>query len=123
MTALFRQQALNKPESIAIKDEFHLWSYQNLLNYSYGLASELKSAGVKRGDIVTIMASRQANLVAGILAVLQLGAAYSIVLDNMPINRLVQHLQIVDNSVTLFCEAKGLFNADLIEKIESLSSY
>ena len=121
VTALFRQQVLAAPEAIAIKDEFHSWSYQNLLNYSYGLALELKHAGVKRGDIVTIMASRQANLVGGILAVLQLGAAYSIVLDNMSVNRLIQHLQIVDNSITLFCEPKRSFNTDVIEKIESVS--
>ncbi len=117
VTALFRSHVALTPDAIAIKDEFNHWSYSDLLVYSNGLATELKSQGVKRTDVVTIMASRQANLVGAVLATLQLGAAYSIVTPETPISRVVQHLTIVKNTVTLLCESSDYYKSKLIEAI------
>ncbi len=121
VTALFRQRAQSSPEAVAIIDEDNSWSYQALLKYSHQLAFELQSMGVRRGHIVTIMASRQANLVAGILAILQTGAAYSIVTTDSPANKIVQHLKIVENQVTLLCESEASYDAGLLDKIKTLS--
>ena len=121
VTALFRKQAYASPRAIAIRDEYHDWSYQQLLGHSYGLAQELTTLGVQRGDIVTIMAARGANLIAGILAVLQLGAAYSIVTEDMPEKRIIQHMKIVKNKVTLLCDKTEAYQDILMQNISSIS--
>ena len=122
VTALFRKQVYASPEAIAIKDEYYEWSYQQLLEHSYGLAQELRVLGVQRGDIITIMATRGAKLIAGIFAVLQLGAAYSIVTDNMPEKRIIQHMEIVNNKVTLLCDKTDTYKNKLIENIKLISA-
>jgi len=117
VTALFRKHVTLSPESIAIKDEFSHWTYRELQDYSNGLAIELRKKGVVRTEVVTIVAARQANLVGAMLATLQLGAAYSIVTPDSPVSRTIQHLSIVKNSVTLFCEPKNSYEPQLIEAI------
>ncbi len=119
VTALFRAQAKQQPQAIAIQDAQHDWQYHELGSFSYGLALELRAAGVQRGDVVAIMASRQANLVAAIMASLQLGAAYAVLTPDMPIQRLQQQLQIINNPVTLMCEEATAYSTDVIDQLNA----
>lgn len=117
VTALFRSQAKQRPQALAIQDATHGWRYHELWSFSYGLALELRAAGVRKGDVVAIMAARQANLIPAILASLQLGAAYAVLTPEMPQQRMQQQLQIINNPVTLMCEQTSAYDAALLDII------
>ncbi|MBL4658906.1 MAG: amino acid adenylation domain-containing protein [Alcanivoracaceae bacterium] len=114
VTALFHEQAILNPEATAIIDGDCNWSYQELLAASYEIASKLQVRNIGPGDIVTIMASRHASVVIAMMAVLQTGAAYSIVVATSPIYQITQHLNMVDASILLLCEADDAYSAELL---------
>ncbi len=121
VTARFRAQAAQQPDKIAINDEYFDWSYQQLQHYSSQLAIELRAMGVQRGGVVVIMAERQANLVAAILAILQLGAAYSIVTEKMPASKIVQQLEILEAKQLLLCLSTDDYDEQLLHNINRVA--
>ncbi|MCJ8273162.1 MAG: AMP-binding protein, partial [Psychrosphaera sp.] len=119
---LFRRHALAAPQSVAIKDEFGDWSYQDMLRLSQATAVRLTASGVKQGDVVVIVATRQASLVVAMMASLQIGAVYCIVTPQQPLKRLRQQIDIVNPSVVLLTQSFDQYSTDLILALKTTST-
>ncbi len=74
--ALVQAQAKRAPRSLAVVDGVKTWTYAELMTRVDELSAGLLAAGVKRGDLVAVHLQRSVDLVAGLLAILQAGAAY-----------------------------------------------
>ena len=76
VSKLFREQALTNPTAIAILHGSHQLTYKELQILVKDRADLLIQQGVQSGMIVAIMMSRSIDLVATILAVLEVGVCY-----------------------------------------------
>ncbi|WP_328543104.1 MULTISPECIES: amino acid adenylation domain-containing protein [unclassified Streptomyces] len=81
---IFSVQAEARNEDIALIDRGRRISYRTLDAVSNAWANELRTRGVTAGDIIPVIMARSAELVAGILAVLKAGAAYSLIAPEWP---------------------------------------
>ncbi|MFD5090048.1 amino acid adenylation domain-containing protein [Amycolatopsis thailandensis] len=73
---VFAERAAERPDAIALSDEDGQVRYGELDRWSARLADGLRAAGVNPGDLVGVCLDRSAELVAVLLAVLKVGAAY-----------------------------------------------
>jgi amino acid adenylation domain-containing protein len=64
------------PESIAVTGENRTLTYRELEQRANQIAHSLRSAGVRRGDIVGLFLERGPELVCGLLGILKSGAAF-----------------------------------------------
>jgi amino acid adenylation domain-containing protein len=70
------EQAALSPEAVAVVGEDGSLTYRELLDCCGRLARRLRRAGVAPRSLVGIAAERSAEMVTGLLAILQVGAAY-----------------------------------------------
>lgn len=119
--ALFRERALGHPDTPAIVEAGQTWSYGALLVASSRLAVRLRTSGTQPGDIVAIVASRQAVLVVAVMAVLQTGAAFSLLNPEYPVERVGQLVEIVRPARILFAGERAQFPPGLVEKVEGMA--
>jgi amino acid adenylation domain-containing protein len=82
------QHCSNMPDQIAVRCGSQDVSYADLDRRSNDIAAALKAKGVSEGDQVGICMGRSADLVAGILAILSLGAAFVPLDPEFPVTRL-----------------------------------
>ncbi|WP_286219877.1 non-ribosomal peptide synthetase [Marinobacter apostichopi] len=66
----------NKPDKPACQDSFRCYSYAQLDQRSNQLARLFTSKGVKSGDVVALLLTRNVDLPAAVIALWKLGAAY-----------------------------------------------
>ena len=85
---LVARAALAAPGATALVQGARRLTYRTLLRRAADLAARLQAAGVVRGDRVVLAAHRSPELVIGMLAVLQAGAAYIPVDPGYPAKRL-----------------------------------
>ncbi|MGQ4375998.1 amino acid adenylation domain-containing protein [Streptomyces sp. SAS_267] len=85
---LFRDQVARTPGATALTAEGEEWSYARLLDAVEHTAAALRTAGIVPGDRIAVMAERGATLVASLLAVLDVGAAYVPLDPKLPVERL-----------------------------------
>jgi amino acid adenylation domain-containing protein len=69
-------QAVLRPDAVALRFEQRVLSYAELRDMVQGMAARLSREGVGRGSIVALCVDRSPEMVAMLLAVLELGAAY-----------------------------------------------
>ncbi len=69
-------QATRTPDATALVDGTRAWSYRVLIAEARHVADALSARGVGAGDLVGIATPRCAEMVAGMLGVLSVGAAY-----------------------------------------------
>ncbi|MEH0974693.1 AMP-binding protein [Micromonospora sp. CPCC 205546] len=81
-----------QPEAVALIDGDTAISYRTLDRASDWYAVRLAAEGVCRGDLVPVRLPRSAELVACMLAVLKLGAAYTLVDESWPSSRVAEVL-------------------------------
>ena len=74
--AALRRFARSTPGAIAVHDGVAGASYSSLASYAHRTAGELAAAGVRRGDVVGILAEPGIEYTAALLAVLEAGAAW-----------------------------------------------
>ncbi len=73
---LFDASARDRQDDVAVEDGERAISYGELRNTALGIAGRLSEAGVGPGEAVGLEMERSATLVAAMLAVVQVGAAY-----------------------------------------------
>ncbi|MCO7226822.1 non-ribosomal peptide synthetase [Pleionea sp. CnH1-48] len=92
----FRQHASSSPEQVALSSSQRNWTYQQLDKISDGYAKRLKELGLKKGDVVAIVAKRNDWLVVAMLAVFKSGGAYVLVTEDSPASRLTYQLDVTE---------------------------
>ncbi|WP_409238953.1 amino acid adenylation domain-containing protein [Streptomyces sp. PA5.6] len=73
---MFREQARTRPDAVAIVDEHRSLTYREAAEHSAQLAHHLLSRGLAPEQVVGISLGRSADMVVGLLAVLQAGCAF-----------------------------------------------
>ncbi|MFF2642385.1 amino acid adenylation domain-containing protein [Streptomyces niveus] len=73
---MFREQARQRPDAIAVVDEHHFLTYRQVAQLSSQLAHRLLERGLRSEQVVGISLGRSADMVVGLLAVLQAGCAF-----------------------------------------------
>ncbi|GGW46429.1 non-ribosomal peptide synthetase [Streptomyces caelestis] len=73
---MFREQARTRPDAVAIVDEHRSLTYRQAAAYSSQLAHHLVERGLGHEQVVGISLGRSADMVIGLLAVLQAGCAF-----------------------------------------------
>ncbi|RKG90846.1 non-ribosomal peptide synthetase, partial [Corallococcus sp. CA053C] len=87
------EQARRAPDAVAVRMGERSITYAGLEAWAHQLAVQLHAAGVSRGDRVAVLAERSPELVAGLLAVLKVGAAYVPIAPGVPPERLTFMLE------------------------------
>jgi amino acid adenylation domain-containing protein len=88
VVAWFAEQAARRPDAAAIEHEGETWTYADLARRSDAIAARLASEGVRPGDLVGLMLGRSPWMVAAMLAVARIGAAYLPLDPSFPPSRL-----------------------------------
>ncbi|MFJ2152414.1 amino acid adenylation domain-containing protein [Streptomyces microflavus] len=73
---MFREQARTRPDAVAIIDEHRTLTYREAADKSAQLAHHLVRRGLASEEVVGISLGRSADMVIGLLAVLQAGCAF-----------------------------------------------
>ncbi|MEW2067535.1 amino acid adenylation domain-containing protein [Streptomyces sp. NPDC007346] len=73
---MFREQARTRPDAVAIVDEHRTLTYREAAERSAQLAHHLIERGLRAEQVVGISLGRSADMVIGLLAVLQAGCAF-----------------------------------------------
>uniref|UniRef100_A0AAU2JJX3 Amino acid adenylation domain-containing protein n=1 Tax=Streptomyces sp. NBC_00049 TaxID=2903617 RepID=A0AAU2JJX3_9ACTN len=73
---MFREQARSRPDAVAIVDEHRSLTYRQAAELSSQLAHHLLARGLGPEQVVGISLGRSADMVIGLLGVLQAGAAF-----------------------------------------------
>ncbi|HEY8979677.1 MAG TPA: amino acid adenylation domain-containing protein [Streptomyces sp.] len=73
---MFREQARTRPDAIAVVDEHRSLTYRQAAEISSQLAHHLVERGLTAEQVVGISLGRSAEMVIGLLAVLQAGGAF-----------------------------------------------
>ncbi|BCL24385.1 amino acid adenylation domain-containing protein [Streptomyces tuirus] len=73
---MFRAQASARPDAVAVVDEHRSLTYRQVADFSSQLAHHLLTRGLGSEQVVGISLSRSADMVVGLLAVLQAGCAF-----------------------------------------------
>jgi non-ribosomal peptide synthetase component F len=76
LSALFTQQVKATPDLVALEDEKHTYTYQQLHDKVAALAGQLRSHGVGRDCLVGVLLPRSADFVITCLAALRAGGAF-----------------------------------------------
>ncbi|WP_329048685.1 amino acid adenylation domain-containing protein [Streptomyces violaceus] len=73
---MFREQALARPDAVAVVDEHRSLTYRQAAELSSQLAHHLIARGLGHEQVVGISLARSADMVIGLLAALQAGCAF-----------------------------------------------
>ncbi|MYS93150.1 MULTISPECIES: non-ribosomal peptide synthetase [Streptomyces] len=73
---MFREQARTRPDAVAIVDERRSLTYRQAAEHSSQLAHHLIERGLGHEQVVGVSLGRSAEMVVGLLAVLQAGCAF-----------------------------------------------
>ncbi|MFE0846800.1 non-ribosomal peptide synthetase [Streptomyces rochei] len=73
---LFREQARTRPDALAVVDEHRALTYREVAALSAQLAHRLRRLGLTAEQVVGISLERSADMVVGLLGVLQAGCAF-----------------------------------------------
>ncbi|MFD5701473.1 amino acid adenylation domain-containing protein [Streptomyces lasiicapitis] len=79
------------PDAVAVTGPGGALSYRELTERARAVAGGLAAAGVRRGDLVAVVARRGVDLVTGLLGAMAAGAAYVPVDPELPLDR-IAHL-------------------------------
>ena len=88
LDGLVTAQAARTPDAVAVTDEATTLTYSQLVHRAAGVATRLRNSGVFPGARVGVFAERCTDLVAGLLGILQVGAAYVPVDPDYPTGRI-----------------------------------
>jgi len=87
----FEQQAKENPQAPALIFENQTLTYQELLSKSKIIARQLVDGGALHGDLIAVLMDRNTDMVASLLAIMRIGAAYIPIDPQYPTDR-VQYM-------------------------------
>jgi amino acid adenylation domain-containing protein len=90
---LFEEQVRRTPEAVAVVCKDKRWTYRELDHQANRLAHQLRSIGVGPQALVGLCVERSLEMVAGILGILKVGAAYVPLDPGYPAERLAVMLE------------------------------
>ncbi|MEU8516523.1 non-ribosomal peptide synthetase [Kitasatospora sp. NPDC048722] len=105
---LFRAQAARSPQAPAVTGDAAHWSYDELDRRSDAVCAALLARGVRRGEVVGVLADRTAYGLAGVWGVLKAGAAFLPVDVRNPARRVAE---LLDDARARFCLAEAAWTA------------
>lgn len=88
ISLLFEEQVEKTPNHIAVVFEERQFTYRELNERANQLAKRLLANGVKREQLIGIMADRSLDMIVGILGILKAGGAYVPIDPDYPIERI-----------------------------------
>ncbi|WP_054740681.1 non-ribosomal peptide synthetase [Cellulosilyticum ruminicola] len=120
---LFEEQVAAKPNHIAVVDEVQSLNYKELQQRVNSLAAVLLEKGIKQGELVGLIASRNVEMIIGTLAILKAGGAYLPIDTKYPVERINYMLK--DGEVKLLLTDNGLkeqvvFEGQMIDLTDKL---
>lgn len=126
---LFEKNALRFAQNTALSFENSTISYAELNKLSNQLARVLENQGIKGGDFVGLFLDRSNNMVASILALFKLGAAYIPLDPNSPPERVryivedagIQHI-ISEEKTASALDTASLLLEDLLQAAQAENS-
>lgn len=74
--SLFEERVLSDPDSVALVHDSGSVTYRELDSLAVRLAAVLQKQGMRKGDFVGLMTERSPELIACLLAIFKIGAAY-----------------------------------------------
>lgn len=98
---LFSEQAKKTPDRIALIFEDKKFTYKQLDEMSNSLAHFLRENGVKRNDIVPIIAKRSWHVIVAMLGIMKAGGAYMPISPDFPLERIEYMLKASDSKIML----------------------
>jgi len=101
----FKRQVARTPDAIAVSAGPVRLSYRELASRAAAIAGRLLRAGVRRDDVVGILAERGVDLLAAMIAVQQAGAAFLPLDPTLPSSRLAQMIRHSGAKVVLTAQA------------------
>jgi amino acid adenylation domain-containing protein len=104
---LFDRQAAAWPDAVALEFGGRALTYGELARYSHQMAQRLIRMGVRRGDRVSLMLGRSAEMVVAMLGTLRAGAAYVPIDLAYPAARIEDILVDTGTKVTITSPALG----------------
>ena len=113
---LFAEQVTRTPDKIALIFEGKKFTYRQLDEMSNILAHYLREKGVKRNDVVPIIARRSWHVIVAMLGVMKAGGAYMPVDPNYPEDRIEYMLEETKSKIILSYGYMGKnYNTELVE--------
>ncbi len=98
---LFSQQIQANPQQLAVVNQNHHLTYQQLENQSNLLALKLRELGVRAEVLVGICVERSIEMIISILAIFKAGGAYVPIDPNYPLERINYILQDTQTPILL----------------------
>ncbi|HDJ2900557.1 TPA: amino acid adenylation domain-containing protein [Staphylococcus aureus] len=83
----FNRQVNKYPNHSAIIDKNQTLSYKEVNLYANGLAQELKTIGIQKGDIIAILSEQTFEQIIAAIAIFKVGAVYIPLARNNPVSR------------------------------------
>lgn len=96
IVTLFKKAVKKHPDNNAVFYKGQMLSYREVDEISDRIASFLRSKGIKKGKVVSVLISRSAYMVTASLGVLKTGAAYQPLDPSYPVERLTFMMQDAD---------------------------
>ncbi len=98
---LFAEQVQRTPDRIALTFEGQDFTYRQIDEMSDSLARFLRGKGVRRNEVIPLIARRDWRIIVAMLAVLKAGGAYMPVSPDYPVERIRTMMKIAESRVAL----------------------
>ncbi len=105
---LFREQVAKRPDDHAVISKSRVITYRELDALSNSLANVLKERGIKREELIPIMAERSPQMIIAMLAILKAGGAYVPIDPTYPRERIEFMLEDTDVRLLIVSTRDGL---------------
>ncbi|MDE1163421.1 MAG: amino acid adenylation domain-containing protein [Acidobacteriaceae bacterium] len=115
----FAAIAVSQPSHVAVTLGSRSVSYAELDVMATRIASALQQRGVQRGDLVALVCDRTIELIAAMLGIVRLGAAYLPIDPRYPAARIAQTLEDAKPQITLTNDLSVAANATSIHDLAS----
>jgi amino acid adenylation domain-containing protein len=116
---LFDRVAEKTPDALAVHYRGENWSYGDLYHLTQVLGSYLQRQGIGAGDVVAIMAQRNHLLVMATLAILKTGAAFVMLSNDTPVDKLFKQIELTSPAGLLLLDKEVELHQEVDDYLSS----